>query len=136
MPRVSGYQFVEIVRASEKSQGAAYHPICALTADPSAASKVFSAGFDEYLVKPVTIERISEVLTQLVRTSQPSGLRTNSGILRRTRRTNTSRPPSTGELLRDAVENKEATLTLAQLLEENSSLCKAITDTGETLLHV
>lgn len=134
MPRVSGYDFVDIVRQEEEA-GAQYHPICALTADPSAATKVYAAGFDEYLVKPVTIERISEVLVQLLRTSGP-GLRRDSGLLKLNKSGKSSRPPSTEELLRDAIENKEANIILVQLLEENASLCEALTESGETLLHL
>jgi CheY-like chemotaxis protein/nitrogen-specific signal transduction histidine kinase len=69
MPDLDGVAATHAIRRREQEAGAGQHlPIVAMTADALAgdAEKSLAAGMDDYLAKPVTLERLSEVVGKWV----------------------------------------------------------------------
>ncbi|MBS1212460.1 MAG: histidine kinase, partial [Proteobacteria bacterium] len=64
MPVLDGYTATRLLRARELSQGASRTPVVALTAHAAAGEreKCLAAGMDDYLSKPLTKDRLAEVL--------------------------------------------------------------------------
>jgi signal transduction histidine kinase/DNA-binding response OmpR family regulator len=64
MPVMDGYQAASVIRALEAEQGLPRLPIIALTAHAIAGErdKVIAAGMDDYLTKPIRVERLVEAL--------------------------------------------------------------------------
>ncbi|HET8705875.1 MAG TPA: ATP-binding protein, partial [Pseudomonadales bacterium] len=66
MPDMDGYVATERIREWERIQGKPRTPICALSAHAmeSYKTKCFSAGMDDFLSKPINIEKLSQTLAQ------------------------------------------------------------------------
>lgn len=64
MPEMDGYAFTEAVRRMEKSVNINAIPIIAITADdlPSAIERCYEAGMDDYLSKPLDLEKLKLML--------------------------------------------------------------------------
>lgn len=65
MPRMNGYEFARNVRQREKESGAPPIPIIAMTANAfrEDRDKCFAAGMNDFVSKPVTLPRLSSVLS-------------------------------------------------------------------------
>jgi len=68
MPEMDGDEATAIIRQAEIEQGTARTPIIALTANAMEGfrEKCLSAGFDEYMSKPVNKEELTEVIARFV----------------------------------------------------------------------
>ncbi len=66
MPEMDGYELTRCIRETETSTGCVRTPIIACTANAleGESDKCFSAGMDDYLVKPVELSRILKKLDQ------------------------------------------------------------------------
>ncbi len=64
MPQMDGYELAQAIRAQEQSEGSSRVPIVALTANAlqSEADHCRAAGMDDYLSKPVSLERLEAKL--------------------------------------------------------------------------
>jgi CheY-like chemotaxis protein len=64
MPEMDGYQATSAIRQQEKNGG--HIPIIAMTANalPGDREKCLKAGMDDYMAKPVTSEKLEEMLSQ------------------------------------------------------------------------
>jgi CheY-like chemotaxis protein len=66
MPNVDGYQVVNTIRTEEKKTGGKRFPVIVLTADVQMAQRetYMSQGFDECLLKPVSLGQLSRLLVR------------------------------------------------------------------------
>jgi CheY-like chemotaxis protein/HPt (histidine-containing phosphotransfer) domain-containing protein len=66
MPMMDGYAATEIIRAQEKVEGSEHLPIIALTANAMKGDReeCISAGMDDYLAKPITLDSLRRILSQ------------------------------------------------------------------------
>ncbi|MCR9256739.1 MAG: PAS-domain containing protein [Alphaproteobacteria bacterium] len=66
MPNMDGYELARRIRANEAKSGADRIPIVALTANAMVgeADRCHAAGMDDYMSKPVTLERMSATLSR------------------------------------------------------------------------
>jgi signal transduction histidine kinase/CheY-like chemotaxis protein len=67
MPEMNGYDFTRALRRREASAGESRHvPVIALTANAfrEDADKCFEAGMDDFISKPVTMDRLAAMLTK------------------------------------------------------------------------
>jgi CheY-like chemotaxis protein/HPt (histidine-containing phosphotransfer) domain-containing protein len=64
MPRMDGYELVEMLRAREAERGTTRTPVVAITANAMRGEeeRCLAAGMDAYLAKPVAIDRLSAIL--------------------------------------------------------------------------
>ena len=64
MPGMDGYALTRAIRAEEEASGRARTPLIACTANAydEAADACLACGMDDYLAKPVSLERLKEVL--------------------------------------------------------------------------
>ena len=64
MPNMDGFEFARAVRGFEREAGSGRLPIVALTANAfrEDAEKCFAAGMDDFLSKPVSLDRLTAVL--------------------------------------------------------------------------
>ncbi|HRQ60211.1 MAG TPA: response regulator, partial [Alphaproteobacteria bacterium] len=64
MPDIDGYQVVSTIRTEEKTSGSTRFPVIVLTADVQMAQRetYMSHGFDECLLKPVSLGQLSRLL--------------------------------------------------------------------------
>ncbi|MCC6734965.1 MAG: response regulator [Bauldia sp.] len=72
LPRRSGLEVAHAVRAAEAGEGAGVRTrLVAVTADgrPESRELAFAAGFDDFAQKPVTSERLREILAPATRTA-------------------------------------------------------------------
>ena len=65
MPVMDGYAATEIIRAKEQAEGSKHLPIIALTANAMKGDKeaCISAGMDDYLAKPITLDNLRRILS-------------------------------------------------------------------------
>ena len=75
MPRMDGYSFVRGFRDWEAHHGGGHVPVIAMTANAMNGDdlKCIEAGMDDYVVKPVKIERLASALTRWLAGDTPSG---------------------------------------------------------------
>ena len=68
MPVMDGYEATRQIREGEKTAGKRHCPIIALTADAFEEDKkrCLSAGMDDFLAKPVTVDRLRSVLARFL----------------------------------------------------------------------
>ncbi len=73
MPGLDGYEATRAIRLQESQQGLPRLPIVALTATASDAERrdCMSAGMDDYLSKPCTLEALGRVIGQWAGACQP-----------------------------------------------------------------
>lgn len=66
LPKMSGYDATVLWRAVEHTEGRSHLPIVALTANSLASNMALceQAGMDDFLTKPVSLERLREVVTE------------------------------------------------------------------------
>ncbi|MEJ2691485.1 MAG: response regulator [Candidatus Thiodiazotropha sp.] len=69
MPKMNGYQFVQLIRQREAEEGTGRIPIFALTADASERNrkKCFEAGFDDFITKPYTNDTFRFIIDRIVK---------------------------------------------------------------------
>jgi signal transduction histidine kinase/CheY-like chemotaxis protein len=69
MPKMNGYQFVQLIRKREKEGGTGRIPIFALTADASERNrkKCFEAGFDDFITKPYTNDTFRFIVDKIAK---------------------------------------------------------------------
>ncbi len=74
MPNKDGYQTCREIRQWERKNKYPYIPIIALSANVMAdvIEKCVSAGFSDYVTKPVDFKQLSKAMTDLVSPSDPS----------------------------------------------------------------
>ncbi len=67
MPVLDGFAATRAIRQDEEGQGR-HLPIVALTADAlvADAEKIRAAGMDDHLIKPITLERLAEVVERWI----------------------------------------------------------------------
>lgn len=87
MPEMDGYEATEAIRDFEAKQGKGRHiPIIALTgsADMDDRQRCLTAGMDEVLIKPVTPNRLMEVIDRFLKGEKPQekSMRTTQTILK------------------------------------------------------
>lgn len=82
MPGIDGYALTRAIRAEEESSGRERTPVVACTANAydEAADACLACGMDDYLAKPVSLERLKEVLELWFPDHKPAGARTGSPI--------------------------------------------------------
>jgi CheY-like chemotaxis protein/HPt (histidine-containing phosphotransfer) domain-containing protein len=68
MPDMDGFELTRQMRAEEEAQGHARTPIVALTANAlkGEAERCLEAGMDDYVTKPLTLERLREAVARWV----------------------------------------------------------------------
>lgn len=74
MPVMNGYDFTRTLRQREKAAGDGRHvPVVALTANAfrEDAEKCFEAGMDDFISKPVTMDRLAAMLLKWLSPSKP-----------------------------------------------------------------
>jgi PAS domain S-box-containing protein len=67
MPEMNGFEFTRILRQREEEKGDGVHiPVIAMTANAfrEDMEKCYSAGMDDFVSKPVTLQRLATVLSQ------------------------------------------------------------------------
>lgn len=67
MPEMNGFEFTRVLRQRESEKGDGTHiPVIAMTANAfrEDREKCFAAGMDDFLSKPVTMQRLASVLTR------------------------------------------------------------------------
>ncbi|MBY6266354.1 response regulator, partial [Azospirillum sp. 412522] len=66
MPAMDGYELARRIRAEEEGDGRRRTPIVAMTANALSGEmeRCLAAGMDDYLAKPVSLARLSQVLTR------------------------------------------------------------------------
>jgi PAS domain S-box-containing protein len=67
MPEMNGFEFTRILRQREEEKGDGIHiPVIAMTANAfrEDMEKCYSAGMDDFVSKPVTLQRLATVLSQ------------------------------------------------------------------------
>jgi len=72
MPEMNGYDFTRALRRREAAAGGGHRtPVVALTANAfrEDAEKCFQAGMDDFISKPVTLDRLAAVLTKWLQSS-------------------------------------------------------------------
>lgn len=74
MPKMNGYEFVQLIRQWENEDDSGHMPIFALTADASTRNreKCFEAGFDEFLTKPYTRATLRFIIDRIGRINSRS----------------------------------------------------------------
>src|SRR6202012_3802219 len=74
MPEMNGYDFTRALRRCEASAGEGRHvPVIALTANAfrEDADKCFEAGMDDFISKPVTMDRLAAMLLRWLHGAGP-----------------------------------------------------------------
>ncbi len=73
MPEMDGFEATRRIRALEATSERRHTPIVALTADAMQGDREFClmAGMDEYLTKPISEERLREILVQFINPPPP-----------------------------------------------------------------
>jgi PAS domain S-box-containing protein len=66
MPEMNGYEFTRILRQREEEKGNRHVPVVAMTANAfrEDMEKCYAAGMDDFVSKPVTLQRLAAVLSQ------------------------------------------------------------------------
>ncbi|MEA2158209.1 MAG: two-component system, sensor histidine kinase and response regulator, partial [Solirubrobacteraceae bacterium] len=84
MPLLDGYDTAGEIRRRESSRGEGHIPIVAMTANamPGARERCIAAGMDDYMAKPISIERLDALLDQWLPARAEGG---NAGTLDRLR---------------------------------------------------
>lgn len=83
MPRMDGIQATRTIRTSHPLKSKSQIPIIAMTAHalPSDREKCLAAGMDGYISKPVDMESIKKVLTEVTRAKPNASAMSNKGEL-------------------------------------------------------
>jgi CheY-like chemotaxis protein len=73
MPVCDGYEATTAIRQFEKDSQRTRVPIVALTAHAGGLDRdrCFAAGMDDYLTKPISVQRLREVLNEISVNSRP-----------------------------------------------------------------
>ena len=75
MPKMDGYEATAVIRRRPGADAST--PIIAVTADVGARERCLAVGMDDYITKPLTIDKLGAVLVRWIGRRQPNG----SGLL-------------------------------------------------------
>jgi len=129
MPNLDGYDVIAKLREREMNEPGIKFPVCALTADPCVSGKVFSAGFDDYLVKPVSESQLGQTIMKLAKLKVVPREKSLVPKKRRTKQTK-----SMDELSHSLSTTKST--AFKQLINDKPELLEFIGNHGDTILHM